>query len=455
MTTAPATSANGRLGVIEKIGFGAGDLSINVVVYSLFMLLLFFQTDVFGLTAADAGTIGLVTRAFDAVLDLTMGSITDRFTTRWGRYRPYLLFLAVPFGVAVLLLYTTPHFSTYAAKLVWAYATYAFTMVVFTGVVIPYISLPGVITSNPKDRLSANGYRLFLAKVGAFMLAFAVPLLVKAWGHNDPARGYQLAMGLMGAIATILLLLCFFTVHERVQHVVDPTPLATQFRLLLRNDQWIILCAVCVIGTIGYAIRTGVAAYYATYYLGGDERVLAYFLSTSTIASIAAMVASTWITKHMCKINLFRWSQLAAVAVSVAMFFLVHPGDTVLACVMLFAVFFVVDLHAPIFWSVISESIDYGAIKTGHRVSGLAYGGISFFQKVGGGIATAITGWLLSYCNYVPNQAQGAATLRVIALTLAVIPAGFNLVMGLIMFRYRITDDYHRRMMETGALPPT
>jgi len=435
------------LSVLEKIGFGAGDLSINVVVYSLFMLLLFFQTDVFGLTAADAGMIGLAIRVLDAVLDLTMGVITDKYTTRWGRYRPYLLFLAVPFGVAVLLLYTTPDFASYSSKLIWAYATYAFTMIIFTGVVIPYISLPGVLTDNPQDRLSANGYRLFLAKVGAFALS-AVPLLVVAWGNGSPARGYQLAMGLMGGVATLLLLFCFFTTKERVQHTVDKTPLWEQFKLLLRNDQWLILCAVCVIGTIGYAIRTGVAAYYAKYYLGGDGKILTYFLSISTIASILAMVASTWLTKRICKIQLFRWSQMIAVVISVAMYFVVKPGDTVMAFAFFFAIFFVVDLHAPIFWSVIAESIDYGAVKTGKRVSGLAYGGISFFQKVGGGLATAIAGALLTYCHYVPNQAQSDGALKMIALTTAVIPAGFNAVMGLIMFKYKITDKYYYQMMQ-------
>jgi GPH family glycoside/pentoside/hexuronide:cation symporter len=439
-----------QLPLLEKIGFGAGDLSINVVVYSLFMLLLFFQTDVFGLTAADAGMIGLVIRALDAVLDLTMGVITDKYTTRWGRYRPYLLFLAVPFGVAVLLLYTTPDFSSYASKLIWAYATYAFTMIVFTGVVIPYISLPGVITSSPQERLSANGYRLFMAKVGAFALT-AVPMLVAAWGGGNPVRGYQLVMGMMGALATVLLLFCFFTTKERVQHTVDRTPLGTQLKLLLRNDQWLILCAVCVIGTVGYAVRTGVAAYYAKYYLGGDGKVVSYFLATSTIASILAMVASTWITKRVCKIQLFRWSQIVSVLLGVLMYFFVKPGELVPAFLFFFIIFFVVDLHAPIFWSLIAESIDYGAVKTGKRVSGLAYGGISFFQKVGGGLATAIAGGLLAHCNYIPNQAQSDRVLTMIALTMAVIPAGFNAVMGLLMFKYRITDKYYHAMMQTSA----
>lgn len=440
-----------KLPVLEKIGFGAGDLSINVVVYSLFVLLLFFQTDVFGITAAQAGMIGLVVRWLDAVLDITMGVITDKYTTRWGRYRPYLLWFAIPYGLSIFLLYTTPSFSTGWGKLVWAYATYGFTMIMFTAVVIPYISLPGVITSNLKDRLSANGYRLFMAKVGAFAL-MSVPLLVERWGNSNPARGYQLVMGLMAIVATTLLLFCFFTTRERVQYVVDKTPLWTQFKLLLRNDQWLILAAVCVIGTIGYVIRTSAAPYYAKYYLGGDGRVQSFFLYASAISPICAMIASTWLTKFICKIQLFRWSQILVVGISAAMFFFVKPGNTVLACVFFYVVFFVVDLHAPIFWSIISESIDYGTVKTGKRVSGIAYGGISFFQKVGGGIATAVVGLLLSYCQYVPNQAQSDSTLRMIALTTAVIPAVFSLLMGGIMFKYKITDKYYNAQIREKVI---
>lgn len=447
-------SSSPKLSFIEKLGFGAGDLSINVVVYSLFVLLLFFQTDVFGITAAQAGMIGLVVRWFDAILDITMGVVTDKYTTRWGRYRPYLLWFAIPYGFSIFLLYTTPNFDPGPGKLIWAYATYAFTMVMFTAVVIPYISLPGVLTSNPKDRLSANGYRLFMAKVGAFAL-MSVPLLVQRWGNGNAERGYQLVMGLMSVLATVLLLFCFFTTKERVQYVVDKTPLWEQFKLLLRNDQWLILAAVCVIGTVGYVARTSAAPYYAKYYLGGDGNIQSFFLYAGAISPICAMVASTWLTKFICKIQLFRWSQLLTVVLSVAMFFFVKPGDTVLAIVFFYVVFFVVDLHAPIFWSIISESIDYGAAKTGKRVSGLAYGGISFFQKVGGGIATAIVGFLLTYCQYVPNQAQSDNTLHMIALTTCVIPALFSLIMGGIMFKYKITDKYYLEMMARQKAAPT
>ena len=436
-----------KLGLIEKIGFGAGDMAVNVVMSSMMLIVTFFYTDVFGLRPADVALLLISVRMLDAVADPVMGLVTDRIETRWGRYRPYLLVMAVPFGVSVFLTFTTPDLS-YNLKLAWAYATYTLVMLVFTMVTIPYISLIGVLTSDPKERLSANGYRLFFAKIAAFLVTIAVPVLAEAWGGGHLARGYQLAMGLMGLLATVMFLFCFFTTTERVRHQVDRKPLKEQFGLLLRNDQWLLLCAVCVIGTVGYVVRGSVAAYYAKYYLGGDAKMLSAFLATGVVAAILAMVASTWITKRYCKIALFRWSQLAVGVLSLAMYFLVGPGDVAAAFVFYFLICFIVDLHAPVFWSAIVEAVDYGHARSGKRVAGLSMGGISFFQKAGMGIAGAIVGWLLAWFQYVPDQPQSPAALNGIALMLTIIPGLFHALMGAVMFWYRITDGYYQQIKQ-------
>lgn len=436
-----------RLGLLEKIGFGAGDMAVNVVFSSMMLIITFFYTDVFGLRPADVALLFISVRMLDAVADPVMGLVTDRIETRWGRYRPYLLVMAVPFGISVFLTFTTPD-ADYNLKLAWAYATYTLVMLVFTAVTIPYISLIGVLTSDPKERLSANGYRLFFAKIAAFLVTILVPVLAEAWGRGSLSRGYQLAMGLMGLVAALLFLFCFLTTRERVRHEVDRTPLKRQFALLLRNDQWLLLCAVCVIGTVGYVIRGSVAAYYAKYYLGGDAKMLSAFLATGVVAAILAMVASTWITKRYCKIALFRWSQLLVGVLSLAMYFLVGPGDVAAAFVFYFLICFIVDLHAPVFWSAIVEAVDYGHARSGQRVAGLAMGGISFFQKTGMGIAGAIVGWLLAWFQYVPDQPQSPAALNGIALMLTVIPGLFHALMGAVMFGYRITDGYYQQIKQ-------
>ena len=152
-----------RLTVLEKIGFGGGDAAVNVVWSSLALIITFFYTDVYKLNSAHLAMLGLIPRLIDAFADVAMGMYTDSHTTRWGRYRPYFLVFAVPFGLSVMLVFTTPELS-YSGKLIWAYATYILMMLVFTAVTIPYISLPGVLTADPQERLSANGYRLFFAK---------------------------------------------------------------------------------------------------------------------------------------------------------------------------------------------------------------------------------------------------------------------------------------------------
>lgn len=434
-----------KLSVLEKVGYGSGDMAVNVVISSMMLIITYFYTDIFGLKPADIAILFLVVRLIDAVTDPLMGIINDKVTTRWGRYRPYFLFMAVPFGISVFLTFSTPDWD-YNGKLIWAYSTYILVTVIFTAVTIPYISIIGVMTDNPKERLSANGYRLFFAKVAAFLVTIIVPMLADAWGGDNLANGYQSAMGLMGAMATLLFLFCFFTTRERVAYQVETKPVLTQFKLLIRNDQWQILSSICVIGTIGYVIRGSVAAYYATYYLGGDAKMLSAFLSTGVVAALLSMIASTWITKRFCKLKLFRYSQISVGILSVIMFFTVQPGDVALAFILYFLISFVVDLHAPVFWSIISEAVDYGTVKNGHRVSGLAFGGISFAQKAGMGIAGFVVGMLLTYFDYEAGAVQSEYTLTGIALMLTIIPGIFHTLMGSLMFKYHITDSSYEKI---------
>ena len=429
-----------HLTIGEKIGFGLGDMALNVVISAMMLIITFYYTDIFGLTPLDMGVLFFTVKCIGAISDLVMGQLTDKFSFANGRYRPWLLWLAVPYGVSVFFVFTTPHWA-YDAKLIWAYSTYIIMTLITSGVGIPYISLPGVLTADPKDRLSANGYRLFLAKVGAFMVAIVVPLVAGRW--TDPSVGYQIAMAVMAAVGVTMFLVCYFTTKERVVHVVERQSLLEQATQLFKNDQWLILVAVCITGTIGYVIRGSVAVYYAKYYLGGDEKIVSAFLSTGVAAAILSMVASTWITKSFCKIKLFRYTQLLVGLLSLMIYFLVGRQDIVLAFALYFLLSFVVDLHAPVFWSIISETIDYGQVKNGKRVSGFAYGGISVGQKAGMGIAGLMVGLLLTHFQYIPNQAQSDFSLMGIALMLSVIPGFFHTLMGLLMFKYRINDSYY------------
>lgn len=443
-----------KLSLLEKIGFGSGDAAVNIVWSALAIIITFFYTDVYKLRVEDLVLLGFLPRVIDAFADVAMGVYTDSRTTRWGRYRPYLFTFAVPFGLSIMLTFTTPDLP-YTGKLVWAYATYTLMMVIFTMVTIPYISLPGVITDDPKERLSANGYRLFFAKGASLMVNIFVPIFAARWGADHLAEGYHVAMMVMAALATLIFFFCFFTTKERVQHKTEHMPVREQAKLLLHNSQWQILFWACIIGTTGYIIRGSLGFYYAKYYLGGDAKLLATFVAVGIVGNILAMVASTLLTKFVCKIQVFRWSQIITFLLCVAMYFIVGPHDVLLAMVMYFLINFIVDLQGPVFWSVISEAVDYGQVKDGRRVSGLAFGGISFAQKVGMGIGAGVVAMLLMIFHYQPDVVQSAYTLNGISLSLTVVSGVFQLIMGLLMYGYFITDTYYNKNIRSHVTQET
>lgn len=437
-----------KLSILEKIGYGSGDAAVNVVISSMFLIITYFYTDIFGLKPKDVALMFLLVRLIDAISDPLMGIITDKYkSTKLGRFRPYFLYLSVPFGISVFLTFSTPEFD-YAGKLIYAYLTYIFVTLMFTSVTIPYISLIGVLTNNPKERLSASGYRLFFAKVAAFGVSILVPIMAKKFGAGDIARGYQIAMGIMALCGTLLLIFSFFTTKERVEHVVEKTSYLEQVKYLFKNSQWVLLLGSCLSGTIGYVIRASVAIFYAKYYLGGDEVVQSTFMGTGVAAAILAMPASTLITKRFCKVKLFWISQFIVGVISVLMFLIVkpQPESMLIAYVMYFILSFVVDLHAPIFWTAIAEAVDYGQAETGVRVSGLAFGGISFAQKAGMGIAGAVVGLLLDSFGYIPDSTQTKTTLLGLALMLTLIPGIFHIINGILIYRYKITDKYYETL---------
>lgn len=437
-----------KLSVLEKIGFGSGDAAVNIVWSALAIIITYFYTDVYRLNVAHIAMLGLLPRLIDAFADVAMGIYTDSRTTRWGRYRPYLLIFSVPFGLSIMLVFTTPDFN-YTGKLIWAYATYTLMMLVFTAIVIPYISLPAVLTEDPRQRLSANGYRLFFAKGASLLVNTFVPIFAARWGQEHLAKGYQVSMIMMAALATALFVFCFFTTKERVKHKSEPKPLREQLGLLMHNSQWRILAGVCVVGTVGYVVRGSVGLYYAKYFLGGDAKMQAAFITTGIVGNILAMVASTWLTKIFCKIEVFRWSQIVTFVLSVAMYILVQPNAVAAAFILYFLINFIVDLQGPVFWSIISEAVDYGQVKQGKRVAGLAFGGISFCQKMGMSLAAGLVGVLLTYFHYQPDVIQTSFTLTGIALMLTVIPGVFHLCMGLLMYRYFITDTFYNEHIRT------
>lgn len=440
-----------KLSVFEKIGFGSGDMAINLVFSSMMLIITFFYTDVFGIRSEDLVLLFIIVRLIDAITDPLMGMLTEKVVTKHGRYRPYLLYFSIPFGISIYLAFSTPNVD-YNTKLIYAYASYIFVTLMFTAITIPYISLISVITDSPKERLSANGYRLFFAKAAAFMVSIVVPPLATYLGKQNIQVGYQYAMGLMGFLGTLFLLFCFLSTKERIHHTGESIPFKDQLQILIKNEQWIILCLSCVFVSIGSVLRGSVAAFYAKYNMSGDALTVSYFLTVGVSAFICSVIASTWLTKKHCKIKVFRYSQISTFVISILFFLLSGTQNNLLSYVLFFILSFFSTLYAPIFWASIPDTVDYGFYKTGKRVSGLAFGGIAFCQKFGMGIAGALVGFLLTYFKYIPNVAQSSNSMMGITLMLTIIPGVFHLLTGIIMFKYVITERYYNSMNSANSL---
>ena len=289
---------NQKLSVIEKIGFGMGDAACGIVYSSVTMFLTYFYTDIYGLSAAAVGIMFLATRIFDAIIDPITGMVADRTKTRWGRFRPWLIWFAIPYAVLAVMTYTTPDFG-YSGKLLYAYVTYALLMLCYTFINIPYCALGGVIARDEKDRLSAQSYRFTIASASGLMVSIGTLFLVDWLGKENKQLGFQLTMAVMGVIAIGMLVFCFATTEERVVPIEDKNvSVKKDLKCLLGNDQWCIVALITFFSSMAGVMRSSATLYYATYLMMGGVSSAAgtamksAFESTSVVGTILGAMAA-------------------------------------------------------------------------------------------------------------------------------------------------------------------
>lgn len=442
---------NTRLSVFEKSAYGAGDMGLTISIISASILIYAFLIQVVGLTPVDAGWILMIVRTIDAFSDPLMGILTSKFKTRYGRYRHWLMIGALPFGVSLWLLFTTLG-ETYSAKMAWSTGAYIFNSLAFTVLAIPYISLIGVITTDPQERLSANAFRFPMAKVATLIVSTFVPWWVTKGG--DVENRYAIAFAVVGAVSVAIMLFCAFNVKERVIHSQPAEPLLRQIGGLRQNDQWLLMSLTMVVLFIGFLVNGSVAILYGKEFAHATDGVgIAVFMSVGSVGGILGPLISAWLTRRYCKVRVFRYSMYASALVSVLAWWLVDEGNYVGATLFYLLCSTVSQINTPILWSSITEASEYGYYKTGIDASGLGIGMISFCQKLGMGIAGPITGYLLDYVGY---QAQGDMTssaVQGIAWIMLLVPAVFYLLTGLVLKRYFINNDYYVKMTTAKCLP--
>ena len=360
-----------RLSPVEKIGYGLGDFGSNVVFQTIIILLPSFYTDVFGLAPAAMATMFLAVRLLDTVTDPIMGVIADNTNTRWGKFRPYLLWFSIPFAVVFVLTYWTPDLAG-NAKLLYAYGTYAVLMLLYTVVNIPYCALGGVITSDSQERVSANSYRFFLATSAGVLITFFGPTLIAYFGKGDDKVGYPWAMAAFSVLAVLAFFGCFALTKERV---VEAQPAKGTFwsdvGTLVSNDQWMIVAMLGLVSLIAIVLRAGTAAYYIKWVVGRPD-LTAQFLTAGTFAAMIGAAFAAPLTAKFDKGPSYAMLQVIIVIGSIGIYF--APATNLgLIFGLYILVNFLTQMAAPILFSMIADTADYGELKTGRRVTGLVF----------------------------------------------------------------------------------
>jgi len=410
-----------QLTVKEKIGYGLGDTASNFYWQMFMSFILFFYTDVFGISAAVAGTMLLVTRIWDTGIDPIMGVIADRTNTKWGKFRPYLMWMALPIGIIGVLTFTTPDLSV-NGKIIYAYITSTLMMAAYTAINTPYSALMGVLTPNSLERTSVSSYRFVLAFVAIFVVQGTTLPLVQFFGHGNQAIGFQWTMVVFSATAVILFLITFFNTQERVHPPKDQkTSVKSDLRDLLHNKPWMVLFFIGIFALSYNSIRSGSIIYYFKYYIG-NEILTSAFMVSGTLAAIAGVMITKHLSKLLGKRTLYMVLWLVVSLLTISFYFI--PKENI---VLIFAshilISFILGPTAPLIWAMYADTADYSEWISGRRATGLVFSAATFAQKLGWAIGGAFTGWLLAYFGFIANVVQTQGAQDGIRLMMSIIPA--------------------------------
>lgn len=425
-----------KISLKEKIGYGLGDAASSMFWKIFSMYLLFFYTDVFGLAPAVVGTMFLITRIWDSCFDPIVGIIADRTKTKWGKFRPYLLWVAIPFAVIGVLTFYTPDFDE-KGKIIYAYVTYSLMMMIYSLINVPYASLLGVMSSDRKDRNTLSSYRMVFAFGGSLLALWLIEPLVNYFGGNlNSKTGWLATITVFGVITTAFFWACFFFTKERVKPIEnEQSNLKEDLKDLLKNKPWWILLGAGIGTLVFNSIRDGAAVYYFKYYVsssvnfdfslfGTDFHMTptSIYLVLGQAANIIGVIIATPIANKIGKKKTFFGAMTIASILSLVFYFF---GKEDVFLIMSFQALISICAGCifPLIWSMYADSADYSEWKQGRRATGLVFSASSMSQKFGWTIGGAGTGWLLGYYGFQANVEQTAVTQNGIQLMLSILPA--------------------------------
>lgn len=466
----------GVLSFGEKIGYGLGDAACNFYWKMFEFYLLYFYTDVFGLPVASVATLFLVTRIADALSDPLVGFLSDRTQTRWGRFRPYLLWGPVPLAIAAVAMFSSPDLSD-GWKLVYAYVTYLIAMFCYTLVNAPYSALMGVMSPNSIERTSLTTYRFVFAFSGALAVHYLTLDLVHWFGGSsaDPtwvgerepqsneAVGFFWTVVLYASASLVLFWTSFLCTRERValpmkeQRTNEPATSAvatSSFRQdvadLLSNSAWMCLFFFGLPLMLGGFIRNGVALFYLKYYCDRADLAPSFFIA-GTLSAMVSILTTKTMAVGIGKRNTVLIGCLINAAATSCFYFL-RPDDLTAIFILQIISAMTVGPVAVLLWSMYADAADYSHWKNQRRATGLVFSAATFAQKVGASIGAALAALLLSYFLYQSpidgvDQVQSDQTKAGLRMMMSLIPASFFLLAAFSIMFYPL-DDQKMRTIE-------
>ena len=444
----------------EKFSYGFGDLA-SVLYWQTFMLYFtYFYTDVFLIPASVAATMFLASRIWDGVNDPIMGMIADRTKTRWGKFRPYLLWLCVPFAVVGVLTFTVPDLEP-TGKLVWAYVTFNLLMMLYTAINIPYTALLGVISPDSSERTTVSSVKfLFAFSAGIIVSATLLPM-VKAFGGGNDAQGWQISFIVYGIAAVIFFLIAFKGTRERVQPPAGQQSSVKQDLFeLVTNRPWLILLATTITFILFVAVRSSVTVHYFKYVIGTQQLSLPFmglgsydfnaltsaFNTVGQISSFIGVLLVSWFAKAVGKKTAFVIIFIVAI-VSTAGFYFLTADQMGLIFLLQITGSITGGPLSVLLWAMYADTADYGEWKRGRRTTGLVFSASTMSQKFGWALGAFVALTLMSQVGFEPNQAQSQESLKGLVLLFSLIPAGLGIVSIGLLLLYPLNE---KRVKEIG-----
>lgn len=440
----------------EKLGYGVGDMASNFYLGFFNLFLLYYLTVVYGLAPAAVGFMLLISKFTDAFSDPIMGLIGDRTESRWGRYRPYLLWGAIPYGLLGCAIFFGPDLSD-TGKLIYAYVTYIGVMLAFTVMNVPYSALLAVISPIAAERTKATTYRFICAGLGGLLVAMFATPLVSFLGDGDEVLGFRLTIVLFAVISVLLFWFTFGSTKERIKLPKHNSSAKDDMKLLFKNVSWVILAISCVLIIIGLVARFASVAFYVKYYMQDDGETVflffdrvALFLSLGLAGQVVGAMCTPLLTKYMTKHYLVLYLCLLHTVLLLGGYF-ISPDMYWLAATLHFIGIATFGAIITLLFAMFTDCAEYGEWLTGKRSSGLTVSASMFALKAGSALGGAIPAFILGYVGFMADQAISDTAIHGIRAMSTLLPALFFCIGGLMMLFYKI-DKALLTKMESDLL---